>query len=119
MASQRFRAAAAISSAPDQVVVIKRETQKAENWGYPFDNTNPREILLRSATAYAGSLKCPVRIYYGTEEINIHLMSQRTAALARERGLDVQALQIEGNHISCAPGAIKQSIAFFQKNSPP
>jgi dienelactone hydrolase len=113
MASQRFRAAAAVSSAPDQAVVIKRGSD------YPFDKTDPRELLLRSATAYAGSFKCPVSIYYGTEEINIHLMSQRTAALARERGLDVQASQIEGNHGTCVPEAIKQSIAFFQKNSPP
>src|SRR5262249_20943848 len=50
---------------------------------------------------------------------NIHLMSQRTAALARGRGLDVEALEIEGNHGTCVPGAINQSMAFFQKNSPP
>jgi acetyl esterase/lipase len=113
MASRRFRAAAAVSSAPDQAVVIKRGSD------YPFDKTDSREVLLRSATAYAGSFKCPARLYYGTEEINIHLMSQRTAALARERGLDVEALQIKGNHGTCVPEAIKQSIAFFQQNSPP
>jgi dienelactone hydrolase len=113
MASPRFRAAAAISGAPDQEIVIKRGSD------YPFDKADPREMQIRSATAYAGSFKCPLRIYYGKDEVNIHLMNQRTAALARERGLDVQALQIEGNHMTCVPEAIKQSIAFFQKSSPP
>jgi acetyl esterase/lipase len=112
MASRSFRAAAAISAAPDQGIVIKRGSD------YPFDKTDPREVLLRSATAYADSFKCPLRIYYGTEEINIHLMSQRTAALARERGLDVRASQIEGDHGTCVPEAIKQSISFFLGNSP-
>jgi formylglycine-generating enzyme required for sulfatase activity len=33
--------------------------------------------------------------------------------------LDVETVQIEGNHNTSIPRAIKQSIAFFQKNSPP
>jgi formylglycine-generating enzyme required for sulfatase activity len=45
-------------------------------------------------------------------------MSQRTAALAKGRGLDVEAVEVEGNHGTCVPGAINQSMAFFQKNSP-
>jgi dienelactone hydrolase len=118
MATQRFRAAAAISSAPNQAIVIKREAQKNQTWIYPFDKSDAREILMRSATDYAGSLKCPTRVYYGTAEIELHLMSQRIAALARDRGLDVDALQIEGNHMTCVPEAINQSIAFFKKNSP-
>jgi hypothetical protein len=42
-------------------------------------------------------------------------MSQRTAALARMRGLDVEAVAIEGDHVTHAPQAMAQSIAFFQR----
>jgi len=39
----------------------------------------------------------------------------RTAALAKEKGLDVEAISVEGDHMSAVPGAMKQSIAFFAK----
>ncbi len=42
-------------------------------------------------------------------------MSQRTAALAREQGLDVEAIKVKGDHGTSVPPAIKQSLAFFQK----
>jgi hypothetical protein len=43
-------------------------------------------------------------------------MSQRTAAIAQARKLDVEAIQIEGDHGTSVSPAIKQSIAFFQKH---
>src|SRR5262245_32772159 len=57
LACKRFRAAASFDGAP--------------YWGpfteandLPFDKRDPREIQLRSPIAYAGSFKCPVRIYH-------------------------------------------------------
>jgi hypothetical protein len=43
-------------------------------------------------------------------------MTQRTAAVAKAHGLDVEAIQVEGDHSTSVPQAIRQSIAFFQKN---
>src|SRR5262249_32543838 len=61
--------------------------------------------------------KCPLRLYHGTEEIFYGLISRRTAALAKYRGLDVEAIEIDGDHNSNVPRAMMQSIAFFQRIS--
>ena len=38
-----------------------------------------------------------------------------TAAVAKEKDLDVQATAIDGSHMSAASEAMRQSIAFFEK----
>lgn len=107
-ASKRFRAAASYSASPDQALLVKHAKMDL-----PFDKGNPRELQLRSPLAYATSFKCPVRIYFATRD-HFVLTSQRTAELAKERGLDVEAVRIEGDHGSIVPAGIKQSISFFQ-----
>src|SRR5262249_26539993 len=68
--------------------------------------------------AYAGSFKCPLRIYHGTESASFfRLMSLRTAAVAKSRGLDVETVEVEGNHVTHVPRAMMQSIAFFERIS--
>ncbi|HMC67179.1 MAG TPA: prolyl oligopeptidase family serine peptidase [Gemmataceae bacterium] len=114
MASKRFRAATSFSGITDQVLFCKHAKNAARD--VPVDLTDLRELQLRSPLAYATSFKCPARIYYGTQEPHLHGMSQRTAALAKRRGLNVEAIQVEGDHSTSVPLAIKQSIAFFQKN---
>jgi dipeptidyl aminopeptidase/acylaminoacyl peptidase len=108
-ASPRFRAAASISASADQALLVKHA-----KINLPFDKTNPRELQLRSPLAYAASFKCPVRIYYATQD-HFVLTSQRTAELAKKRGRDVDAVRLEGDHGSIVPRSIKQSIAFFQE----
>jgi dipeptidyl aminopeptidase/acylaminoacyl peptidase len=107
-ASDRFRAAASFSASPDQALLVRHA-----KIDLPFDTADPRELRLRSPLAYAGSLKCPARIYYGTRD-HFVLTSRRTAEVARKRGLDVEAVQIEGDHGSSVPPAIEKSIPFFQ-----
>jgi dienelactone hydrolase len=107
-ASNRFRAAASFSASPDQAVLAKHA-----KIDLPFDKTDPRELQMRSPLAYVHSFKCPVRIYYATQD-HFVLTSQRTAELAKERGLDVEAVRIEGDHGSIVPPGIKQSIPFFE-----
>src|SRR5262245_5792744 len=115
LASDRFRAAASFDGAP--------------YWGpfteatdLPFDKSDPREILLRSPIAFASSFTCPLRIYHQPREQNhlaefFALMSRRTVVLAKNRGLDVEELEIEGDHMTLVPAAMRQSIAFFQRIS--
>jgi dipeptidyl aminopeptidase/acylaminoacyl peptidase len=108
MASDRFRAAASFSASPDQALLVKHAKMEL-----PFDKSDARELQVRSPLAYAGSFKCPARIYYGTQD-HFVLTSRRTAAVAKEKGLDVEAVAIEGDHGSSVPPAIKRSIPFFQ-----
>jgi dipeptidyl aminopeptidase/acylaminoacyl peptidase len=112
MTPRRFRAAASFSASPDQVLLCKHAKNAARD--IPIDVNDRRELQLRSPLAYAGSFKCPVRIYYATQD-HFVLTSQRTAALAKEQGLDVEAVQIEGDHGTAVPPAIKLSIPFFQR----
>jgi dipeptidyl aminopeptidase/acylaminoacyl peptidase len=111
LASNRFRAAASFSGDPDQI---------AHNRGQPrlvvFDPTDIREFQLRSSVAYATSFKCPARLFYGDEEaIWAEAPNQRTAILARQAGLDVDAIEVPGGHGSSVPEAIQQSIKFFNR----
>ena len=111
-ASNRFRAAASFSASPDQILYCRYGIAKEL---IPFEIMELRELEVRSPLAYAKSFKCPTRIYYGTKEKHFEKTSQRTAAVAKEKGLDVQATAIEGSHMSAVPEAMRQSIAFFEK----
>jgi dipeptidyl aminopeptidase/acylaminoacyl peptidase len=110
-ASKLFRAAASFSASPDQALLVKHAKMDL-----PFDKTNARELQLRSPLAFAGSLKCPTRIYYATQD-HFVLSSQKTAETAKAKKLDVEAIRIEGDHGSIVPPGILQSIEFFRKQS--
>jgi len=110
--SNRFRAAATFSASPDQILYCRYGIRKES---IPFDTGTPRELEVRSPLAYAQSFKCPVRLYYGTAEKHFEKTTRRTAAVAKGKGLDVEAAAIEGSHMTAVPEAMKQSIAFFEK----
>ena len=111
LSSKRFRAAASFSGSPDQVVFTRFQDELVV-----FDRNDPREFRLRSPVAYAGSFKCPTRLYYGTAEIGFEPSSQRTAMLAKGKGLDVEAMSVPGDHQTSVPAAIRQAIAFFRQH---
>jgi dienelactone hydrolase len=114
MTSKQFRGAASFSAMTDQVLFCKHAKNAARD--IPVDITNLRELQVRSPLAYAASFKCPARLYYGSEEPHLGPMSRRTASLAKARALNVEAIQVEGDHGTSVPPGIQQSIAFFQKN---
>jgi formylglycine-generating enzyme required for sulfatase activity/dienelactone hydrolase len=111
MASSRFRAAASFDGNP----------LSADRPDFvPFDTRDPREIQLRSPLVYTTSFKCPVRIYsatarFGTGRHILPLAWLRSAFLAKRQGLDVEAVEIEGDHTTHVPAAMRQSILFFKK----
>jgi hypothetical protein len=57
-----------------------------------------------------------VRNYYGSEEFAVHNSSQKTAELARQAGLDVEAIRIPGDHFTSVSPAMRECIAFFRQN---
>jgi dipeptidyl aminopeptidase/acylaminoacyl peptidase len=113
MTYSQFRAAASFSGSPDAVGYTRHAV--AIGADVPFDYRDPRELQLRSARVYAASFKCPVRIYYGTDETHFALSSQPTAKLARDHGIDVQAIAVDGGHISAVEAEIQLAIAFFRR----
>jgi hypothetical protein len=109
-ASDRFRAAASFSASPDQAVLVKHAKMDL-----PFDKTNLRELQMRSPLAYAPSFKCPVRVYYATQDHFVRT-SERTAAVAKEHHLNVEAVRMVGDHGSIVPAAVKRSLEFFREH---
>jgi dipeptidyl aminopeptidase/acylaminoacyl peptidase len=110
MTSTRFRAAASFSGSPDQ-----RAWARGQPNLVPFDTADPREYQMRSPMAFPRSFKCPLRIYYGSQELFFDSYSQKTAQLAKAAGRDVEALSVPGDHGSMVEPAMKQAIAFFQQ----
>jgi dipeptidyl aminopeptidase/acylaminoacyl peptidase len=114
MTSKHFRAAASFSAMPDQVLFCKHA--KGARRDVPTDITDLKELQVRSPLAYAASLKCPTRIFYGSKEPYLFATSRMTGQVAKAKGLDVEAVEVEGDHGTSVPPAIKQSIIFFRKN---
>ena len=110
-ASGRFKAAASFSASPDQVIYCREGLRKEH---IPFDSSDPRELQMRSPMAYAGSLKSPTRLYYGTREPHFHLSSQRLVEVTRAKHLDVEAKRVLGGHDSAVAEAMKYCIDFFR-----
>lgn len=109
LTSSRFRAAASFSGAPDPISWSKGQPQVV-----PFDPSQIRGFQMRSSLAFATSFKCPTRLYYGDQEMWCDAPSRDTAQRAKEKGLDVEAVQVPGDHFSAVPEAMKRSIEFFQ-----
>lgn len=110
MTSKRFRAAASFSGSPDQSVWARMQPQ-----GMPFNAADPREFQMRSPIAFPTSLKCPLRIYYGSQEPFFAADSQRIAHLAKAAGLDVEAQTVPGDHFTMVDPAIQLAVAFFRQ----
>jgi dienelactone hydrolase len=110
---KHFRAVASISGSTDQAAYVKYARLAREN--APFDLTDPKEIQLRSPLAYAASFKCPIRIYYGTQEEYYAFAAPRTAEIAKEHGVDAQAIAVNGDHNDNLPESIKLAIDFFRQ----
>ena len=115
LAYPHFRAAASFSGSPDAVGYTRHALAIGNQADVPFDYRDVRELQLRSARAYAGSFKCPARLFYGTEEGHFALSTKPTANLAREHGLDVQAIAVEGGHASAEDAEMRMAIDFFRE----
>jgi dipeptidyl aminopeptidase/acylaminoacyl peptidase len=109
LASARFKAAASFSGSPDQLEFIRGRPDRV-----PFDPSKIEEFRLRSPVVFATHFRCPVRLYFGEEEIWLQPSTQRTAILARKAGLNVEAIEVEGGHETANPEVIRQCIEFFR-----
>ena len=121
MTSSRFRAAGSFSGSPDQVnwmVVVGNLGGFRGNQGdlIPFDAENQKEFHMRSPLAFPESFKCPIRLYFGNEETYFKATNEKLAESAKKKKLDVEAVEVPGNHMTAVPQAMQKCIEFFAKN---
>jgi dienelactone hydrolase len=107
MASNRFKAAAALCGCMDQ----RLNADMA-----PFDTSDDREFRMRSPLDFAASFQCPVRLYFGSQEAWALTSTRNTAAQAKAKGLDVEAISVPGDHFTAVDPAIRQSLDFFRQH---
>ncbi|MCL4205254.1 MAG: prolyl oligopeptidase family serine peptidase [Pirellulaceae bacterium] len=109
LASPRFRASANFSGTANEKMICDEMPELVV-----YNQSDPREMLARSAEAFATSFKCPARLYYGNREWYFKPQLDRTAQRAKEKGIDVQVVQVPGDHFTMLEAAIPQSIQFFR-----
>ncbi len=110
MTSKRFKAAASFSGSPDQVAWAQGQMELV-----PFDPSDQREFQMRSPLAFYQSFKCPARLYYGSLEMAFKFSTDRLASKASAAGLDVQAIEVPGDHGTSVEPAMQQAIRFFRQ----
>jgi dienelactone hydrolase len=109
MASPRFRASAAFSGTANEGMLDDEMPELVV-----FNRADPREVLARSAEAFATSFKCSARLYFGSQEWYFKPQLDRTAQRAKQKGIDVEVMQVPGDHFTMLELAIPQSVQFFR-----
>jgi dipeptidyl aminopeptidase/acylaminoacyl peptidase len=112
LASPHYRAVASFSGSPDQLALAESLPSIV-----PFDRNNPAEYEMRSPLSYATSFKAPARLLHGRREEFYSGNTRLTAALARDAGKNVEAVEVAGDHFNAVPEEIGRAIAFFRANA--
>jgi dienelactone hydrolase len=117
MTTRQFRACASFSGSPDQAKFVKSSPEVALFADLVrFDKDNFQELVMRSPLAFPKSFKCPARLYWGDEEFAFRFSTQRLADRAHAVGLDVEAEEVPGDHMSAVHPAMEKAIEFFKQN---
>jgi dipeptidyl aminopeptidase/acylaminoacyl peptidase len=117
MTSPRFRAAGSFSSTPD--LARWADDRPVSALFIPFDRNDDKELQMRSPLAFPASFKCPVRLYFGNEDLQLKASCEKLAELAKEKKVDVAAVEVPGDQMTSVEPAMKQCIKFFQQHSEP
>ncbi len=79
----------------------------------PYAPGDPAELRMRSALVFATSFRCPTRMFWGNEEDGVGKSNRAAAERARSAGLDVDAIEVPGDHHTMVIPASARAIAFF------
>jgi len=112
LTSHRFRAAAAFSGDPDFESFAALPGGEAI---IPYAPGDPAELRMRSALVFATSFKCPTRMFWGDEESGVGEGNRAAANRAKSAGLDVEAIEVPGDHHTMVVPASARAIAFFEQ----
>ncbi|WP_440409707.1 alpha/beta hydrolase family protein [Neorhizobium petrolearium] len=108
--SRKFRAAVPISAGVDAWRYFRRYSGEIR-----FDESDPKEFIMRSSVCFAPSLKCPTLLLRGTEERPFDKDHQLLMDRARSAGVSIEARTLPGTHNGVVPGAVAESIRFFNR----
>ncbi len=112
LTSHRFRAAASFSGDPDFESFVALPGAEAI---IPYAPGDPAELRMRSALVFATSFKCPTRMFWGDEESGVGEGNRAAANRAKSAGLDVEAIEVPGDHHTMVVPASARAIAFFEQ----
>ncbi|WHA40538.1 alpha/beta hydrolase family protein [Agrobacterium larrymoorei] len=108
--TRQFRAAVPISAGVNSWRYFNRYTDEL-----CFDESNPQEFIMRSSVCFGPSLKCPTLLLRGMEErpfdADHHLLVERV----RATGTRIAHELLPGTHNGVVPGAVGESIKFFNE----
>jgi len=110
--TRKFRAAAPISAGVNSWRYFSRFEREAR-----FDENDPKEFIMRSSVCFGPSLKCPTFLLRGTEERPFDADHQLLMDRVKTAGTPIDAKLLPGNHNGVVPGAVLESIKFFNQFS--
>ena len=70
---------------------------------------------MRSSVCFGPSLKCPTLLLRGSEERPFDADHQLLVDRARSAGISIEAKTLPGTHNGVVPGAVIESIRFFNQ----
>jgi dipeptidyl aminopeptidase/acylaminoacyl peptidase len=104
-----YRAAVAISGAPDQKLWV--QDQDSATKVYAIDD--PREVRLRSPMYFPGSIRCPLYLYDGDQEDYFIPTTRQLALDAKKMGKICEFDTVPGDHNAAKVLGIQRSISIF------
>lgn len=107
---RKFRAAVPISAGVNAWRFFHRYEDDIR-----FDTGDPREFVMRSSVCFAPSLKCPTLLLRGSEERPFDADHQLLIDRVRAVGTRIETKILPGTHNGVVPGAVHESIRFFNQ----
>ncbi len=108
--TRKFRASVPISAGVNSWRFFNRYVEDIR-----FDISDPREFVMRSSACFGASLKCPTLLLRGTEERPFDRDHQLLMDRAQAAGISIEAKTLPGTHNGVVPGAVHESIRFFNQ----
>lgn len=108
--TRRFRAAVPISAGVNSWRYFNRYSEEI-----CFDGTDPKEFIMRSSVCFGPSLKCPTLLLRGTEERPFDADHRLLIDRVRSAGMHISHRLLPGTHNGVVPGAVVESIRFFNE----
>lgn len=108
--TRKFRAAAPISAGVSAWRYFGRYSDEM-----PFDPSDPMEFVMRSSACFGASLKCPTFLLRGSQERPFDKDHELLMERAKAAGMTIDRKLLPGTHNSVVPGAVAESIRFFNQ----
>lgn len=108
--AKKFRAAAPMSAGVNSWRYFHRYSDEM-----PFDGSDPKEFIMRSSVCFGPSLKCPTLLLRGSEERPFDADHELLMERVRAARMPIDKMVLPGTHTGVVPGAIGESIRFFNQ----